>query len=57
MRSLWAIDLQRTCWQRTSLHDRWRVIQASASFRNPRICCSVKRFFFMPVFSSENGLY
>jgi len=28
-----------------------------ASIRNPMICCSVKRFFFMPVFSSENGLY
>ncbi|WP_179195615.1 hypothetical protein [Burkholderia mallei] len=28
----------------------------SASFRNPMICCSVKRFF-MFVFFSENELY
>ncbi|MFA8373113.1 hypothetical protein, partial [Burkholderia thailandensis] len=31
-------------------------IPASASFRNPMICCSVKRFF-MFVFFSENELY
>ena len=32
-------------------------IPASASFKNPMICCSLNRFFFMSVFSSENGLY
>jgi len=24
---------------------------------SPVICCTVKRFFFVPAFSSENGLY
>ncbi|MBU9467683.1 hypothetical protein LGM75_20050, partial [Burkholderia multivorans] len=37
-------------------HVRPKYAPASASFRNPMICCSVKRFF-MFVFFSENELY
>ncbi len=33
-----------------------RIGDDPASFRNPMICCSVKRFF-MFVFFSENELY
>ncbi|WP_086429685.1 hypothetical protein [Burkholderia mallei] len=33
-----------------------QIDAAAASFRNPMICCSVKRFF-MFVFFSENELY
>ncbi len=38
------------------LHSSLTGMPGSASFRNPMICCSVKRFF-MFVFFSENELY
>ncbi|KOT08117.1 hypothetical protein DM56_5042 [Burkholderia mallei] len=54
-------NFARQVWNDASLnpcflHSSLTGIPASASFRNPMICCSVKRFF-MFVFFSENELY
>jgi len=41
--------------QRHQVRLKW--LPASAAFRYSKNCSSLNRFFFMPVFSFENGLY